>query len=192
MDKKDDLYAQKREMLKQARTVRNKILGTDEVDGTTMQRFYGEATKTKRALKIEFFGSKSKASATKGEETSIEKTVREWLEEANINFKEQKAVRYINVDFFLPEKNIIIQCHGTYWHCDPREYSVPKNNIQRKNIEKDIVANDIIKQQKYFLIDVWQKDLEERPTETRAKLLKIIENGPIATEEVWSVSSIDW
>lgn len=170
---KDDLYAMKRKMLKEKRMLRNQILGTDTVDGTSMQRFYGESTKTRRALKIEFFGSKSKASATEGEETSIERFVREILEEANVSFKEQKAIRYVNVDFFLLEQKAVIQVHGCYWHACTKCYpDGPKNDIQRKNIEKDVVANQFIADAGYKLIEIWHHEINEDPDAVKERIIK--------------------
>lgn len=173
--KKDqnDLYGLKRQILKQKRELRNSILGTDTVDGSSMQRFYGELTKTKRALKIELFGSKSKASATEGEETSIEKFVREILEEAKVNFKEQKAIRYVNVDFFCPDVKAVIQVHGCYWHACSKCYPAgPKNDIQRKNIEKDVVANQFIEEAGYKLVEIWHHEINEDPEAVKERILK--------------------
>lgn len=173
--KKLDLYSLKRNLLKQKREVRRKIMGSDEVDGTSYQRVYSEATKTKRAFKIEHFGSKSKASATEGEETTIEKFVREILDEAGTPYKEQKAIRYINVDFYVASKNLVIQVHGCYWHCCEKCYPAgPKNNIQRKNIEKDKVANEIIQGEKLNLLEIWHHEIKEDPDIVKQKILKNI------------------
>lgn len=170
-----DLYSLKRDLLKKKREVRNKILGTDTVDGSSMQRFYSEATKTRRAFKIEHFGSKSKSSATEGTETSIEKFVREILEENKIQFKEQKALRFINVDFFLPEHKVVIQVHGCYWHACSECYPAgPKNDIQRKNIEKDRIANEIIDGSGYKLIEIWHHEIEKDPDSVKRRIIEIV------------------
>ena len=130
---KFDLYGFKRKLLKEKRVLRNQIIGNDSVDGSTFQRFYGESTKTRRALKIEMFGSKSKASGTDGKDTSIEIFIEKILEESGIDFKKQKAIRYINVDFYIPSLNLAIEVCGDYWHVNKKLYPEPKNNIQRKN-----------------------------------------------------------
>lgn len=173
--KSGDLYSLKRDILKKKRILRSQILGVDEVDGNTMQRHYSEATKTRRAFKIEHFGSKSKSSATEGVETSIEKFVREILEENKIPFKEQKQIRFINVDFFLPEQGAIIQVHGCYWHACKECYPAgPKNNIQRKNIEKDKVANEIIDGSGYKLIEIWHHEIENNPDDVKQRIKNIL------------------
>jgi G:T-mismatch repair DNA endonuclease (very short patch repair protein) len=191
-DEKPDLYSLKRKLNKQKREIRNKILGTDTVDGSSMQRFYSEATKTRRALKIEYFGSKSKAS-NYGDDTSIEKFIYDLLNEWNIEYKPQKAIRYINVDAMLPAYNTVLQINGDYWHCHPKLYPEPKNNIQRKNIEKDKVALDIIKKAGHHLIEIWEDDIKKRPELVSEKLFNLlaqIKNGEIQC--ILSASSIDW
>lgn len=161
-EKKNDLYALKRSFLKKKREARNKILGTDIVDGTSMQRVYSEATKTRRAIKIEHFGSKSKASATKGQETSIEQKCKQLLDSLSLEYSEQKQIRYINVDFYLPKYNLAIECNGEYWHCDPVIYpNGPKNNIQRKNIEKDKKSEEVVLSKKINRLVLWEKDFND-------------------------------
>ena len=187
---KKDLYAAKRKLLKKKREVRNKILGTDTVDGTSMQRFYGEATKTKRAFKIEHFGSKSKASATAGTETSIEQKCKQLLDKMNITYKEQKQIRYINVDFYIDKYNLAIECNGEYWHCDPVIYPAgPKNNIQRKNIEKDKISESVVLSKKINRLVLWEKDFNDLDA-LEIKLKKFFDT--LNKDEVKSFDSNTW
>jgi DNA mismatch endonuclease (patch repair protein) len=171
---KNDLASIKRNILKEKRKLRAKILGVDEVDGNTMQRVYGEFTKTRRALKVEFFGSKTKASGTEGEDTSIEKFVEQVLIESGIKHVKQKAIRYINVDMFLPDHGVVIQVHGCYWHGCAKCYPAgPKNNIQRKNIEKDKVANDIVEKAGFRLFEIWAHEIQENPEDVKRRITEI-------------------
>lgn len=171
-----DLYLLKRKLQRDKRDIRKKILGIDEDHtDTSMQRVYSEATKTKRALKVELFGSKTKASATKGEETSLEAFVRKLLEEKSIDFIEQKAIRYINVDFYIPQANLAIECEGCYWHSCPTCYPQgPKNKTQKKNIEKDKRSQEIIEEQNIDLLIIWGHEIKNNPKETRERILKCI------------------
>lgn len=140
-----------------------------------MQRIYTEATKTKRAMKVELFGSKSKASGTEGEETSIEGFVRKILEEFEIKFIEQKQIRFINVDFFVPDLKLVIQVHGGYWHCDPRFYpDGPKNKTQRKNVEKDRQADEIVAESGYKLLTIWENEVKSFPEDIKKNLKRIL------------------
>jgi hypothetical protein len=41
----------------------------------------------------------------------------------------------VNLDFYLPELGVAIECNGTYWHSDPRKYRPEELNVtQRKSI----------------------------------------------------------
>lgn len=172
-DKKEkfDLYALKRKINKEKRVLRNKILGTDTVDGSSMMRTYTEATKTRRALKVEFFNSKSKASKY-GDDTSIETFVYDILDEIGVKYIKQKAIRIHNVDAYLPEFNTIIQIHGCYYHGCPTCYLVPKNNIQRKNIEKDRKANQTFEKEGHILVEIWEHEIKNEPEKVKERLVE--------------------
>ncbi len=49
-------------------------------------------------------------------ETSIEKIVRLALEELKENFVQEAKFGRFHADFYLPEKRIVIECDGEYWH----------------------------------------------------------------------------
>lgn len=138
-----------------------------------MQRVYDEATKTRRAIKIEAGLSKSK-----GEETSIEKFVEDFLVELGIPFKKQKRIRYINVDFFIPSINLVVEIHGCYWHACPKCYPAgPKNDIQKKNILKNERMEEFVSEAKYDLFIVWDHDIKNNPEELKKNLKESILNG---------------
>jgi DNA mismatch endonuclease (patch repair protein) len=168
-EEKFDLYALKRSMNKKRRELRNSIIGTDTVDGSSMMRTYGEATKTRRALKVQFFNSKSKASKY-GDDTSIEVFVYNILDEIGVEYIKQKAIRYHNVDAYVPDYNTIIQIHGCYHHGCPECYLVPKNNIQRKNIEKDKAANVLFEKEKHILMEIWEHEILNDPEKVKERL----------------------
>lgn len=173
-----DLYKTKRRLQREKRDIRKRVLGINEDHtDTSMQRIYSEATKTRRALKVELLGSKSKASATQGEETKIETFVREVLEKQDLKFIEQKAIRYINVDFFVPDIGLVIQVHGCYWHaCEVCYPQGPKNITQKKNIEKDNQANEIIEGKGFHLLDIWEHEIKENKEKTRERIEKCLLN----------------
>jgi G:T-mismatch repair DNA endonuclease (very short patch repair protein) len=187
-----DLYRLKRKIEREKRDIRKKALGIqDDHKDTSLQRNYGIATKTKRALKVEIFGSKSKSS-NYGKETSIEIFVKEFLESQQIKFVEQKAISFINVDFFVPEKKLVIQCNGDYWHSHPILFPEP-NQTQKKNLEKDKQTDEIIKKANLHLVKIWENDIETRPGVVKERLSQImasIDDDEIST--LLFVSSVDW
>lgn len=49
-------------------------------------------------------------------ESSIEALMRRALEKAKINFKQEVQFGKFYVDFLLPERKVVIECDGDYWH----------------------------------------------------------------------------
>ncbi len=166
-DKKKD---PRREAQKYKRDLMRKAMGVGE-ESSTNQRVYGEATKTRRAVKAEIFGNKSKMMDTKPE-----LFVEEILKEVGIEYKKQKAIRYINVDFFIPSKKLVIAVNGTYWHCCPVCYPAgPKNNIQKLNLEKDKVSKEVVASMKYDYLEIWEcEDVQKAPEEAKKKILEAL------------------
>lgn len=188
-----DLYKVKRELLKQKRELRKKALGRAEDDSAGL-RVYGEATKTRKALKTFLFQDKSKKSGTKGLETSIEKTVREFLEQNNIFFQEQKNLKWLNYDFYVPEVNLFIEVQGEYHHCDPRLYpNGPKNNLQRRGIKQTQTKREIAERERVNLIELWQPDIENCWDMTSQKLIETIKMLKTENESKYRFySSMEW
>jgi G:T-mismatch repair DNA endonuclease (very short patch repair protein) len=166
----------KREILKTKRNLRKKILKQDE-EASSLQRVYGEKTKTIRALKVEMFDSKSKKSNTQGDETKIEEFIRKILESNFIKFKEQKALRYLNYDFYLMDYDLFVEVNGDYWHCSPRMYpNGPKNDIQRRNLEKNKNKRTLCEECKTNLLEIWEQDIKNNPQIVEKKFLQLIKS----------------
>lgn len=188
-----DLYKLKRELLKQKRELRKRVMGRDSSESAAL-RVYGEATKTKKAIKIAMFGDKTKKSATKGGETSIEKIFKDFLIANNIEYKEQKNIRYLNYDFYLPKYNLYVEIQGSYWHCDPRIYTKgPKNKIQRIEVEKNKTKIRIAEESKVNLLCLWQPDLEKYFDIVEKECFSLFEALEKEKELKFRLfSSIDW
>lgn len=194
-----DLYKKKRELLKEKREFRKKIMGRGEGE-SSMQRVYGESTKVRRAAKVEIFGSKSKKSGTKGDETSIEKFVSDFLRENNIEFKEQKRIRYLNYDVYIPSANLFIEIQGEYWHCDRRLYpNGPKNDVQRRGLAQNEEKIKFAADAKVNLVLLWQYDIERSPEVVKTDLLRLIrlnealvKHIPVEQRGASLTSSEDW
>lgn len=69
-------------------------------------------------------------------ETSIEKKVREFLEDNNIVFESQVQFKRYVVDFLLPRIKTIIECDGEYWHNKD-------DNVKNRDKEKDRYLEEI-------------------------------------------------
>lgn len=161
----------KRKLQKYKREIRKKFLGIENSENALM-RTYTEATKTRRAIKSELFGNNSKQI-----DTSIELFVKEILEENGYDYIFQKAIRWCNYDFYLPNQNVALEIEGEYWHCDPRVYpNGPKNSIQCKNLEKNKMKQEICKSQNIPLIRVHEHDIKKDKERTKQQILECIQH----------------
>lgn len=66
-------------------------------------------------------------------ETSIERIVRLQLQKLKEPFKQEAKFGKYHTDFFLPKKNLIIECDGEYWH----------RNKEKHDQERDIFLQNL-------------------------------------------------
>lgn len=118
-------------------------------------------------------------------ETSIEKKVREWLEDNNINHKCQHIINdKFCVDFYLPNYNIIIETFGDYWHSNPLKFGegkCPLNDIQIKNKKMDKSRIAYLTKCGYSLFILWETNINNNLEETM-KSIKEICIRPLETD----------
>lgn len=106
--------------------------------------------------------------------TGLESAFIEMLNELKIVFETQKIVQGKIFDFYIPEKNTIIELDGDYWH----GYNVPlneRNHIQRKAYFNDRRKDTIAKGLGYDLIRIWEHELDdEHYIDTKEKIRKLL------------------
>lgn len=73
-------------------------------------------------------------------ETSIERIIREWLEECDIEFKQNFYINLKNpthtfVDFYIPEIDLCIYCDGDYYHGPKRPDVQERDRLINNNLE---------------------------------------------------------
>lgn len=67
-------------------------------------------------------------------------------------------------DFYLPNKKILIETDGDFYHCNPNTiFATPKYEIQKKNLSNDKRKNSWCKNHNITLLRYWEKDINERP-----------------------------
>jgi very-short-patch-repair endonuclease len=122
---------------------------------------------------------------TASSNTKIERIIMSVLENYNIEYLHQyKGVPSIIADFYLPEFNLIIECDGDYWHCNPIKYKEEYVVGPKKLSAKQIWEHDEIKNQKYIvrgynLLRLWENDIKRM---TEEQLYGIITNYNIKKE----------
>lgn len=88
--------------------------------------------------------------------------VKEFIEPLKIEYKRQYYIKDINqfCDIYIPSKSLIIECQGTFWHCDSRFYpNGAKYQIQEARIEKDIVKKEYLENNGFKLLNIWEYDI---------------------------------
>lgn len=93
--------------------------------------------------------------------TSIETKVENWLIENDINYLYQHGVGGFVADFACVSEKILIECHGDFFHCNPRiqKYSVPRYDIQKRNLYRDSIKRKIYAESSWKLIELWESDI---------------------------------
>ena len=95
-------------------------------------------------------------------ETSIERIVRLWLDEINIDYEAQHVVPGITITDFFIEPNIAIYCDGRYWHS------------KLKAINRDCFVNRSLTEKGYRLLRLKEDEIIDRSA--KIKLLDFIED----------------
>jgi DNA mismatch endonuclease (patch repair protein) len=81
------------------------------------------------------------------------------------------------VDFYLPEENVMIECDGDFWHCNPDDFD--ENFYNKSNgkfawqiWEQDKIRTKKLKQLGYKIFRFWEKDIISDLDRCLAKVVK--------------------
>lgn len=100
---------------------------------------------------------------------NLENTIKSILEELEIEFVEQKRVRYTEKhyfypDFYIPSINGIIEVQGDYWHANPKMYNTEElDSIQLSNLRRDSRKKLFYKDNGFKLLYLWGFDIKNNP-----------------------------
>jgi len=82
------------------------------------------------------------------------------LDELNILYERQFFITKKMYDFKIENTNILIEVDGDYWHCNPVKYpNGPKYRMQKENIIRDQLKNQLAKDNGYNLLRFWETDV---------------------------------
>lgn len=104
--------------------------------------------------------------------SKLERRVKNWLEQFDINFIHQYPFRndagrfWCVVDFYFPDFNVAMEVNGTYWHADPRFYPNPINDMQKRCVNKYNRKIDLLQSMGVNVVEVWEADLRSDFEET--------------------------
>lgn len=94
------------------------------------------------------------------EPTKPEVVIMDILNNLNFPYIFQDFKKYYWVDFYLPEKNLIIEVQGDYFHCNPLvnlNYNVLDKN---KIISKDKRKHSYFKNKDQSILYLWESDIK--------------------------------
>lgn len=90
----------------------------------------------------------------------LEQRVAKHLTAQGVDFIWQYPSGRFVFDFYVPATNTLIEVHGTFWHADPRFYSVTNlTPIQKRNVENDRKKAAHAKAKGYTLQVLWEADV---------------------------------
>ena len=94
----------------------------------------------------------------KRKDTKIELKVEVELKKRNIIYQKQVPLcKIANVDFYLPDDKIIIQCDGCYWHDCPEHCLNDNTKIKDRDKKQDIV----LKSNGYKVYRFWEHEINK-------------------------------
>ena len=106
--------------------------------------------------------------------SEIEKEfIQKCIEPLGVEYKTQHYLKDLHhfCDVYIPEKNMIIEFQGDYWHGNPKKYKKEElSRFQLKKVEKDEILREYCKNNNMPLIEVWESDYN-RDSENVTKLL---------------------
>lgn len=100
----------------------------------------------------------------------------EFLIPKGIFYKRFFRVREIGAyyDFYIPNKNTIIEIDGDFWHCNPLIFDKPKYKCQFNNIEKDKIKTDWCKSNNITLIRIWEYSIHNDKDIVKSIVLNLL------------------
>lgn len=110
------------------------------------------------------------AKLKKGESSSIEDTVEEWLNQLGYCFESQELVELYVVDF-LVDGDKVVEVFGDYWHAHPEfKPDDPLTAAQEKNVKKDQEKREIFSEKDIPLLELWECEIQDEPEKTKQRL----------------------
>lgn len=98
--------------------------------------------------------------------TNIERIVENQLKLMSITFLKQHIIKNDDIiticDFFIPKYNLVIECNGDYWHCNPEKYTTgPINKTQENTIVKDKLKLEFYNSLNYNTVILWESEIND-------------------------------
>ena len=103
--------------------------------------------------------------------TGCEVLMIELLESIKVKFETQKIVHGKIFDFYIPEKNMLLEVDGNYWHGYGLKLE-EMNDIQKKSYKNDKQKEIFAKGLGYNILRVWEHELQDELYEDTKERLR--------------------
>lgn len=169
-------YEKGLERLKQAREQLKTDAGRQTMRDVTRRRYENPAERQRQSdRQNQYWGNLSSedraeriAKASKANNpSSLERAICQVLDTLGIAYETQVPFangRYI-ADIYVPEKNLVIECNGEYWH------NLPERINRDRKFEAYLTHNG------YKILWLWERDIVENPEEALFKGLTQVMGG---------------
>ena len=107
--------------------------------------------------------------------SKLETTFQNILELLEIKYSTKLYAKEIKAfyDFYIPEKNLVIEVDGDFWYCNPNsKHKEAKYESQKKNIIRDKEKEQWLKDNGYKLLRFWESDINNNILEIKRILLE--------------------
>lgn len=104
--------------------------------------------------------------------TKIENKVNEFLKSLNIKFEKNYPLNGFYVDFYIFDKNLVIECDGDYWHANPMFFNNDYLTLpQIKTIDRDKRKNEMLIINNINYIRFWEYEIKKHFETVKEKIL---------------------
>ena len=100
-----------------------------------------------------------------------------FIKPLNIEFQTQFYLKDIKqyCDVYIPSKKLIIECDGSFWHCDPRLFpNGAKYEYQKERIKRDEIKNKYLYDNGYKILRCWELDIINNPKQVEKNIKEIL------------------
>ena len=100
----------------------------------------------------------------------------ELLEKNNVSFSIEHSIKRFSIDCFL-HNNTSLEIMGTYWHCDPRFYKSPVDDIQKHSFISDYNKSVLLESLNIPVLYLWEHDIKTSIKLCEKLILKFIKSN---------------
>lgn len=96
--------------------------------------------------------------------SKLEDRVFDYIKSKNIFAKRWYSISNLFVDIYIPDKKLIIECFGDYWHMNPLKYSKNDYNKSTKRSaqeqwNKDRKRKIFMESEGYKVVELWENEI---------------------------------